>query len=193
MPRTASHERLKIGSKLRHARKLRDLSLTAVAQKVGCSEGYVSKIENNKAAPSLSMLHRIAAVLGINLSYLFDGNEEDQAVIAREGSRPVIELDSLRQGQGIRLERIIPYSVRHLLQCNIHIVEPGGTSDGQIQHQGEEVGYILEGQIELTVGDRAYTLRRGDTFHFPSDSAHGYRNLGTTTARIFWVNTPPTF
>lgn len=193
MPRTATGDAPRIGTKLKHLRKLRGLSLTEVARDVGCSEGYVSKIENDKAAPSLTVLHRIAAVLGTNLAYLFDSVGDEDAVVVRVGSRPIIELDPLRQGQGISLERVIPYASRHLLQCNIHIVEPGGTSDGQIQHEGEEVGYVLEGQVELQVGGKSYTLNCGDTFHFPSDRPHGYRNVGNTVARIFWVNTPPTF
>ncbi|TIN70587.1 MAG: cupin domain-containing protein, partial [Mesorhizobium sp.] len=33
----------------------------------------------------------------------------------------------------------------------------------------------------------------GDAFYFNSELGHGYRNIGSTTVRILWVNTPPTF
>jgi len=36
-------------------------------------------------------------------------------------------------------------------------------------------------------------LRAGDSFHFPSEVPHGYRNPGRVRTRVLWVNTPPTF
>lgn len=91
------------------------------------------------------------------------------------------------------MERLIPYARGHLLQGNIHIVQPGGSSDGMISHSGEEVGYLIAGEIELIVGGKTYTLSAGDSFCFRSDVEHGYRNIGKSEARIVWVNTPPTF
>ncbi len=182
-----------LGKKLRDTRRDRKLTLRAVAQGAGVSEGYLSKVENDKVAPSLPVLHRVAAVLGINLARLFESGADAHDVIARAGERPLIALDPLRRGAGVTLERVIAYSADTALQCNIHIMEPGGASDGQISHEGEEVGIVLEGEIELLLEDRVHRLRAGDTFHFGSDRAHGYRNAGPVRARIFWVNTPPTF
>lgn len=91
------------------------------------------------------------------------------------------------------MERVIPYTKQHLLQSNIHVVAPGGSSFGLISHEGEEVGYIIAGEIELFVGDKSYQLRAGDTFCFRSEMGHGYSNSGPEEARVLFVNTPPTF
>jgi uncharacterized cupin superfamily protein len=80
-----------------------------------------------------------------------------------------------------------------LLQCNIHHIEKDGESAGPIQHVGEEVGYVLEGEVELIVAERSFRLSRGDAFAFASDLPHHYRNIGTERASVFWVNTPATF
>ena len=93
----------------------------------------------------------------------------------------------------IQLERLIPYGHEHLLQGNIHILAPGATTDGTIQHSGEEVGYVLEGRIELTVGGETHVVEAGDSFHYRSEMPHGYRNLGPGPARVLFINTPPTF
>jgi quercetin dioxygenase-like cupin family protein len=58
---------------------------------------------------------------------------------------------------------------------------------------GEEVGYVLVGDIELMIDDKTFRLSAGDSFVFNSELAHWYRNVGTERASIFWVNTPPTF
>jgi uncharacterized cupin superfamily protein len=38
-----------------------------------------------------------------------------------------------------------------------------------------------------------YKLGAGDSFAFPSNLAHTYRNPGRKVTRVLWVNTPPTF
>lgn len=185
--------RLAIGTRLRHARLTRGSRMKDVAEAAGCSESLVSKIENNKVQPSLQVLHNLCAVLKIGLGELFSPQDEDASVVTRAEQRPVVDMDPLRRGEGIRMERVIPYAKGHLLQSNIHIVAPGGSSFGLISHEGEEVGYLIAGEIELFVGDKAYQLSAGDTFCFRSEIGHGYRNRGASEARVLFVNTPPTF
>src|SRR5262245_31002445 len=185
--------RYAIGTRLRHARLMRSSRLKDVAAAAGCSESLVSKIENNKIEPSLQVLHKLCTVLNIGLGELFTRQEEDAPVVTRAGKRSKIDMDPVRRGHGILIERVIPYAKGHLLEGNIHIVAPGGSSFGLISHEGEEVGYVISGEIELFLGDRAYQLSAGDTFCFCSEIGHGYRNRGKAEARILFVNTPPTF
>jgi transcriptional regulator with XRE-family HTH domain len=190
---TSDLSRLAIGTRLRHTRIMRGARMKDVADAAGCSESLVSKIENNKLQPSLQVLHRLCSVLRISLGALFNSQQDDFPVVTRQGQRPYVEMDPLRRGKGIRMERVIPYTKHHLLQSNIHVVAPGGSSFGLISHEGEEVGYIIAGEIELFVGDKSYRLRAGDTFCFRSEMGHGYSNSGPEEARVLFVNTPPTF
>ncbi|GES51497.1 XRE family transcriptional regulator [Rhizobium sp. ERR 922] len=183
----------RLGGRLRLARQTRGLTLKALALAADCSESLLSKIENGKASPSLPMLHRLVGVLGTNIGWMFEEADGEEGIVFRSGTRPLIGLDPLRRGEGISLERIIPYSQGHLLQCNIHHIEAGGQSAGPIQHVGEEVGYVLAGEIELMVGERTFRLSIGDSFVFNSELPHWYRNVGADRASIFWVNTPATF
>jgi transcriptional regulator with XRE-family HTH domain len=176
-----------LGRRLRHARLAAGLTLLQLARKAQCSESLISKVENGNATPSLAMLHRLAAALDTNISTLAAPVEPIMGPVIRQGERLVM------RGGGIALERVVLPSRSGLLQANIHILEPGAGSDGQIEHTGEEVGLVLEGSVELTLGDSRYLLHRGDAFTFSSDIPHGYRNPGSTIARIFWVNTPATY
>jgi quercetin dioxygenase-like cupin family protein/DNA-binding XRE family transcriptional regulator len=183
----------RIGVRIRHARMTAGLRLKDVAAKADCSESLLSKIENDKIVPSLLSLRRVAAALGLTLGELFATANEPERVVLKAGERPVTAFDPLRRGTGVRLERLIPYGPHHLLQGNIHIIAQGGGSDGTVHHAGEEVGYVLEGEIELTVDGKAHVLEAGDSFCFRSEQPHGYRNLGRGEARILFINTPPTF
>lgn len=182
----------RIGGQIRYHRRLRGLTLQGLAEKAECSESMVSKVETGRVNPSLTMLSRLANALGVNVSTFFADNDAED-VVMRAGARPQLASDALRRGDGVTLERLAPYAEGRLLQANIHIVAVGGRSDGVISHLGEEVGYLIEGELELEVDGRRHRLRPGDSFYFPSDRPHGYRNIGGTEARVLWVNTPPTF
>ena len=59
-----------------------------------------------------------------------------------------------------------------------------------ITHQGETLGFVIEGQIELTIDATTYSLSAGDSFFFKNHLTNSYRNTGTIPARVIWVNTP---
>lgn len=152
----------------------------------------LSKVENDRAAPSFATLHRVATTLGTNISELYSAPDSAERIVSQAGERPMLVTDNLRSGKGIQMERLIPYARNHLLQGNIHVIEPGGGSEA-IAHAGEEIGYVLEGEIELTIDGKKMPAKAGDSFHFRSELPHAYRNVGATKARVLWVNTPPTF
>ncbi len=87
-------------------------------------------------------------------------------------------------------ERLVPLAAGNLLEANIHNVEPGGEKNDPITHQGEAVGYLLEGEIDLLIDGTTYHMKAGDSFFFKAHLTNGYRNTGKTVARIIWVNTP---
>jgi transcriptional regulator with XRE-family HTH domain len=186
-------QEIRVGLKLKHTRLLKGITLKQLAMAAGCSESLLSKIENGRANPSLKMLHRVAAALDMPVAGLFKAHNDPDDVVLRRGERPVIETDQVRRGHGVRLEALIPSSSKHLLAGFINHVDPGGSSEGDLEHEGEEFGYVLEGAIELTVAGRTYHLAAGDCFHFRSERPHAYRNAQPGIARVIWINTPPTF
>lgn len=186
-------EESRIGTRIRHSRMAHGYNLQALAEKVGCSVSALSKIENKRANPSVTMLHRICEALGTNLSEMFANTDSNDSVVTRKDERPMISTDQLRNGHGIQLQRLIPYAPGYLLQGNVHVIEPGGYSSEGLVHQGEELGYVLEGVIQLVVDGNVYTASAGDSFLFRSEKPHSYKNIGDEVARVIWVNTPPTF
>jgi quercetin dioxygenase-like cupin family protein/DNA-binding XRE family transcriptional regulator len=189
----AASRPLEIGSRLRHARLVKGLLIKDLAERVGVSISLISKYENNKLLPTLTVLHSLVSELDTNIGALFDPNWTGVDYVSRAGSRPRIAAGGSDESAGVTLERLVPNGIGHLLQGNIHIVAPGGGSMGPMRHEGDEVGYVLEGRLELTIDDTTYELAAGDSFAFPSNLAHAYRNPGQDVTRVVWINTPPTF
>ncbi len=181
---------LQVGARIRHARLLSGIRMRELSERVGCTESMISKIENGKVVPSLPMLQRLVDAMGLDLGSFFGADPNSPGIIQRAGERPVTAIDPIRQGAGIHYERLVPFGAGHLLEANVHVIEPGGSKEDQITHQGETLGYVIEGQLELTIEDATYRLGAGDSFFFRNHFTNRYRNPGTAVTRVIWVNTP---
>ncbi len=95
-------------------------------------------------------------------------------------------------GKGIKVEQLA--EGQWTMECQRFIVRPGAGSEGPYAHAGEEFIYVLAGQFEITLdGRERHRLGAGDSAYFKSSSHHAWRNPGTKTAVLLWINTPPTF
>jgi transcriptional regulator with XRE-family HTH domain len=182
-----------IGARLRHARLVKKLRLKDLAERIGVSLSLISKYEHDKLLPPLTVLHALVRELDTDIGALFEPDWAASGHVFRAGARPRIGVAGEGGSGGVTLERIVPHGQGHLLQSNIHIVSPGGGSMGSLRHEGDEVGFVLEGRLHLTIDEARHELGPGDAFAFPSHLAHTYRNPGRVTTRVLWVNTPPTF
>jgi transcriptional regulator with XRE-family HTH domain len=184
---------LRIGDRLRHARLAQKMRISDVAERSKYSESLISKIENGKALPSLNTLHRLAIALGTTIAALFQDRDGAGDLVTRPGQRLVLRSMAERDAveKGITNELLIPLGAASQLQASIVRIEPGGRSDGVHEHQGDEAGYVVSGEVVLTVGANQYRLGPGDAFYYSSEQPHGIANNSSGPAEIFWCNTPP--
>jgi transcriptional regulator with XRE-family HTH domain len=188
--RDAKPSELQIGGRLKHARLLAGIRMRELALKVGCTEGMISKIENGRVVPSLPMLQRLLVALERDLSSFFGSDPDAPGIVQRARQRPIVTTDPIRTGRGVRYERLVPFGAGNLLEGNIHIVEPGGGKHDPITHQGETLGYVIHGNLELSIEGTLYLLHAGDSFFFKNHLTSSYRNPGPREAQVLWVNTP---
>ncbi|HUR19616.1 MAG TPA: cupin domain-containing protein, partial [Vicinamibacterales bacterium] len=72
---------------------------------------------------------------------------------------------------------------RHVVQARAEF-QPGVAS-GRHTHPGEEISYVLEGQVEVTIdGKPTVVVKPGETFFIPAGAVHEGKNIGTTVAKI---------
>ncbi len=181
---------LQIGARVKHARLLAGIRMRELALKVGCTEGMVSKIENGRAVPSVPMLQRLVEALGRDMTSFFGSDPHSPGIIQRARQRPVATTDPIRKGRGVKYERLVPFGAGNLLEGNIHVIEADGVKHDPITHQGETVGYVIQGHLELTIEGTQYLLYTGDSFFFKNHLTNSYRNPGPRETRVLWVNTP---
>ena len=72
---------------------------------------------------------------------------------------------------------------RHVVQARAEF-QPGVAS-GRHTHPGEEVAYVIDGNVEVVIdGKPVIKAKAGDTFFIPAGAVHEGRNVGTTVAKI---------
>ena len=185
---------VRIGVQLRHARLVKGLRLKDVADRAGYSESLISKIENNKAMPSINTLHRIARVLDTSMAALLSDGSGTADIVMRPEQRPRIVADAVpgtSDSDGTEAEVMIPFGASTMLEAFVIRVHPGGSSGGERHHDGEEVGFVRCGELLLTVDGESHHLKAGDSFFFASTRPHSFSNPGTVPTEIVWINTPP--
>lgn len=100
------------------------------------------------------------------------------------GNRPRLVMDT-----GVIWEQLAETS-DHNLEF-IEVVYPPGSSstndDRMLRHDGYDYGYLLEGELELTLGFEVHMLQAGDAVGFESAVPHRLKNLGSEPARSIWV------
>lgn len=74
-------------------------------------------------------------------------------------------------------------SDRHAVQVVAEFI-PGGAA-GKHTHPGEELGYVLEGTLQLEVaGQPPRTLNAGEVFFIPAGVVHDGKNIGSGPAKV---------
>ncbi|BBK35897.1 transcriptional regulator [Allostella sp. ATCC 35155] len=179
-----------LGARLRQFRQQRGLSLKQLSQRSDLSVGMLSQIERGIATPSLRALGRLREVYGVPLARFF-GDEAAAPgfddVVQRAGHCRRVEFPEVRMAK----ELVSPASARTLEMMVIVMEAGGGSGPEPYTHEGEECGHVLEGCIDLWVGDRSWRLGQGDSFQFASSTPHRFHNPGPARARVLWTVTPP--
>ena len=179
-----------IGLKVFSLRKRMGLSLQQLGERSDVSAAAIHKIEQGGMVPTITTLLKIAGALGRPVSYFVeeDVGRDDVAVLTPpDEDRPVYT-----SHKGITLNSISgPYG-RFLLAGARATVAPGANSGRKpMQHPGEELVHVIEGQLEFTVTGQLYQVGIGSTLHFRGDQPHTWRNPGTTEAHAVWMALRP--
>jgi len=207
----------RVGERLREARQRRGISVRSLARELGVSASLISQIETGKSQPSVSTLYAMTTALGISVEDVFASVPAGDPSVAVGGAAeavgglPGTVLAALGAAHGQRVGPVVRQGDRQVLQLDGGVTwerlgqlphphvdfllityEPGGSSSsesGLMRHGGSEYGYLLRGELVLTLGSDDLLLGPGDAITFESTTPHRYRNDGFDAAVGVWFVT----
>jgi transcriptional regulator with XRE-family HTH domain len=176
-----------IGKKLRTLRLGLNLTQEELANKLDLTKGYISQLENNLTSPSLQTLFSILSTLGTDIHQFFGKAEEEQIVVYRKDETKQYSNKELKH----IITKLVPDTIKYEMEPIIIELEPGGQSEINSPHPGEEFGFILEGQITLVLSNKRYTIRKGESFYYQANKEHYVVNNSSSHAKVLWISSPP--
>lgn len=179
--------RLKLGGKIRAGRRDRGLTLTDLANRTGLSIGFLSQVERDITAPSLSSLSLIARALDARVQD-FIREPPPVAHHHREDKAGVFAIDEGTLGYE-RLSGSFPGKQLNAIRMDV----PPGYRSEETSHDGEEFVFVLTGAIRYALGDRAIDLAAGDSLHFAARERHRVENRSSSPAIVLTVVTQDLF
>lgn len=179
---------MEIGKKLKRLRQEKYLTQDELASRCELSKGFISQVERNLTSPSIANLSDILEGLGTNLKDFFNEDEDEKIVFNHEDAFEVID-----SRLGYRVEWIVPNAQKNQMEPILLTIEEGGRYKEEIAHDGQEFGYVLNGVINIHLGDKIYKAKKGESFYYSSGKNHYLSNGGKGEVEIIWVSTPPSF
>ena len=178
-----------IGLKIKELRLENGLTQEELANRCELTKGFISQIESNLTSPSIHTLDNILEVLGSSLGDFFAESNEEEAYVFGEEDFYIKVDDDLKH----MIKWIVPNAQKYEMEPILIELQPGGKSNEDEPHTGEEFGYVLEGSVVLRVGKKRYVCNKGDAFYYNANKYHYLENTSNQKAIILWVSTPPMF
>ncbi len=183
----------RIGARLKELRKTMGLSMKQLAQATHLSSALFSRIENGFVTPSIPTLQVIADHLKVDIGYFFKQEEGTGYVITRKGSRRMSYARRGAKGKTTYgLELLAEGMENPFMEPSIVTEFAAPSEEFQLaKHDGQEFVYVLEGKLELTLGEKKFALSPGDAAYFIGEIPHGGKSLSKKLARTLNVHLIP--
>ncbi|MEW6439688.1 MAG: XRE family transcriptional regulator [bacterium] len=158
------------GVRLRHLRTRRALSVDQLSEQTGLKADYLERLENQEEIPSVSTILQISRALSLDAGDFLKPDEQD----AKERKRAETYEKRTRS---YAYKTLSPGAHKKHLKAFLVTIDPRQDHEKVgYRHEGEEFVYVLRGQVEIRVGGKSHSLRRGGTLHFDSIKPHTLRN-----------------
>ena len=175
-----------IASRIRELRESNEMSLEWAARALGVTVDELSCYESGEEDIPVSFLYMAAKKYGVDLSTLLTGENPQDRMYSL-----------VRKGEGIGVERSHAYAYQSLCATFVNKkmepllvqVEPKPSSEEKHfnTHSGQELHYVLEGRMRVTIQNHQVELAPGDSLMFNSEYPHSLEALGDKSAKILVV------
>lgn len=180
-----------VGQMIKELRSKRGLTLDGVAERSGCTPGFISQVERNKAVPSVTTLYSIANALGVKVTDFFpDGLNPTK--VTRHDNRENFHFEGSAVSYS-RLTTKLPYGALEAFLMTFKPANQALPTDEFRAHMGEEFVYVLEGVLRLWIGDTLYDLYPGDSASFKPNVKHRLENRSNQPVTVIGLITPSIF
>ena len=174
-----------VGAAVRELRLRQQISLRRLAAATGLSASFLSRLERDLTGVSVSNLRRIAIFLDVPLTRLLHSEQRAGAPesILRKGARQRIRLGNLQAS----MESLLPQDATQL-EVVLTTAQPNFDGGHSHPHAGEELTFVVRGQIKYWVGRSEYILLNAeDAIFHTGDVPHRWMAIGDQESLVLSI------
>ena len=179
-----------LGQDLRVLRKSRGLTLAELGESIGRSVGWLSQVERDISEPSMDELGALASALGVSVGSFFGKApslpREEGRIVRKNARRPLSP-----RVPGL-FEELLSPDLTDDFEVVHSTFEPGAERTEETRRATQEVGYVVSGKLEITLGSESYTLCPGDSFRLRGEPFR-WANRTSEPCVAIWVIAPPVY
>ncbi|MFO7984949.1 MAG: FAD-binding protein [Desulfatiglandaceae bacterium] len=169
------------GRKIRKLREAQGWSTAFLAESTGQTPEFIEQVERDAISPPVSFLVRLAGSLGIDPSTFL--HREEQTIIRDQRVRSF-----MKRTQDYSYETLTPGAEKcHLRGFMVTIESQHAHRPVEYKHEGEEFIYVMEGDLEFTLGGKVQVLKPGECIRFNSDIPHKLKSLSKAKTRCLVI------
>ncbi len=186
-------EEVRVGEKIKSLREDKALSLEEAAKRAGLSSSVLSQIENHMVSPPLGTLIRLAKAFQVTVGEFLGEEAKEPFCLVRAGERKVVSRFASTEGLSYgysyeslgyaKKDRKMEPFVVTLTPQEVPEVDPN-------QHAGEEFIFVLEGEVEIKLGEHTDVLQPGDSIYYDAQIPHVVKAHTDKPAKIVAVIWP---
>ena len=180
---------VKVGERVKRVRESRGLSFQDISLRTDIDVSMLKQIEEGALAPPLGTVIKLAKALEMKIGYFISGEEDRAYTIVRRDDRKVVSrYDSKRaKYYGYEYESLAPHKKDRHMEPFLVTLEPAETEEERSAHDGQEFIFVLEGNMEVRLGEEIHILEPGDTIYYDSTIPHLVKCHGNKTTKILAV------
>lgn len=179
-----------VGEKIKLLRAEKGMSLEAVSKESGISELTLSGIEDLTVLPPLGDIVSLAKVFEVTVGELFGDSADSPFCIVRSDDRKTVNRFSSATSKsgGYSYESLGHQKQNRKMEPFLVTLRPSEVVPLETnKHVGEEILFVLEGQVEVQLADHTDILFPGDSIYYDSTLPHLVTCHGDEPATIFAV------
>lgn len=181
-------QNIKIGEKINSLRIEKGMSIEDVSMKSGISEAIISGIEDHQVSPPLGNIISLANVFQVSVGEIFGDSADSPFCIVRSDNRKTVSRFSSTGKSGrYSYESLGQQKQNRHMEPFLVTLTPSEDPYEPNQHVGEEIIFVLEGQVEVRLSDHTDILNPGDSIYYDSNLPHVVSCHGDDPATILAV------
>jgi transcriptional regulator with XRE-family HTH domain len=168
-------EEVRVGERIRELREKKGCSLKDLADLTGFSTALLSQMENHLVSPSLGTMIKLANALGVKVGDFLGESQGEPFTIVRKDERKNISRFASKEGvkYGYFYESLGYEKKNRHMEPFIVTLEPATVKTAKTSvHEGEEFIFVLEGEMEVILGNHTDILYPGDSIYYDSTIPH---------------------